>query len=830
MTGLAVFALAGCSNLLSNTKVTGSSLKNNKKTLTITVTGDEGVVSFKNDTARMILPSALDGEDLYFYYWGENLLDGSDMDIQQPNPITFYAAANTHNREGTIELDLPTSQYKLYLAATTVVQSIVENPETDRNTIKSAMVLYASSTVDMRYNERVSFYLNPYTIAGTGNVSLKIGTNWTIEAPFTNAGNITFGIYKLDTDVKVSDAAVKSLTAEEIAAMSNAVPANANFTPTVASGTYNLKVYFKNPSGKNYVWSDKIVILANQVTEATIVIPNIIGIVPAAPTLFTARYHDAENPDTGYYDVEFLWKDNANNEQFFQIDLMDITNTADVYPTDDVSWAGMISGGTVTAEAVQTFTNQVYKNKIFIDGGLTSNSGNLILSLPLGKRYYARICSVNDAGASAYLYQDLTIADGSGDGEIASIPYTRPGATATTSTINVFPSVATSINRFRVTYNFAGGNYFETTYDGTTNEVDTISDTKATQAKILSLNGTLAADVRYYTQTVAGNPLLNPLMVEDATDNTKFYSLAKGGTNWTNWKADSISGTTVYGIIEPSANDHSDARPLQELSTTTAGLAANYDSPYTGYKNLNLFAVYGQAAVSIYNPADYQLLDTDVLVFKNTTNAVGSAIQVATIDNSNLFTVNNNKNAAIGYQYVYIAVRNDNYAKVSLSINDQANGPRFNADGETKTSITAPWYKLTTKEPADFSTNYANYFTKSGRVYSAATSATWAANTIYYEDTTAKTENNFTYFTIPVTTELAPGSTYIITVSGYTSVNSPSPFTYVLSMKVVDNATPEYSVTTFEPLTYDNTKFYDDNLGTNAAPATWAAGDVYQKD
>ncbi len=860
---LTVLVLASCgSGFVEGATTDGDISKTVVKTVTFTAYGDEGIVSFpikEAEGARTIVPTALDGRNLFYYYWGDDILLGTEnTTIKIPKKISFYADANSYGRTGAVELDLPTSQYKLYLYATSEEITLTGTSATDISAITAKTVLTATATVDLRYNEKVNFYLTPYAVNGNGSISLTVYTNWEINPVFlsSTSGSIQFSINKVTDNSLATAECTKTLSDTEIGAMNNQKPSAANWTvSTIPAGTYNFKVKFTNSTktpAQEFYYSDTIIILANQVTAQEIILPPVTGKAPEAPSDFTVRYIDPENATTNYYNAEFLWKDNSYSEQFFQIDLMDVTemNDGEDLTLSDANWATLAA---VTAKhPVISYTNKIYSQVDkdgtyvggYVAGNLNANSDFLVLNLELGKRYIARISAVNDAGASSYVYQNFSIVEPTGatpaSGEIASKAYRREGASTdvSVSDIKIFDSTAPAINRFRINYHLVKGSYYTTTY-GANDEIDTITfTTAATKTNISTLDPgpddpQPDSDVRYYTFTPVvlnagawqsgGNFILNPLKVEGNVAGT-YYSLAKNKTSWTGWKLNSVSGATIYQLDDANTTT---AKPIQRLvnKQTDTALTDKYKTPYDGWANLDLFAVYGRADVSIYNPADKVILDTDILIFKNSSNDLTNAVQVATIDEANAFRVNNNPTS--GFKYLFIAVRNKNYSKIKMTIADQGNGVRFESEGTSKQTFNADRYVLLTKEPEDWSAGYASYYKKDKRAYTALASAeTFAANTFYRKEVADTSNNSFTYFTVPIATEYAPGSAYTLTLYAYTINNTKTPFTMPITMSIIDSATPEYSPTTFEPLDYasKSTNYVKGDLTT--APTTWAVGEV----
>ncbi|MBQ7752226.1 MAG: hypothetical protein IJR80_01035, partial [Treponema sp.] len=322
---LTALIFSGCSNLVDDATIEGDSIKpDGSKTLTIFATGDSDSITFTPQNGRMILPDALDGNGLVFYLLGTDEISGLTITTKEVN----FVGTSSDGRTGTVEVDLKTSKYKLELYAVEKAKKFTPSGTYSSDIVTlvgdathdGVAVFKATASVDMRYNEKVSFYLTPYTLSGKGTLKLTLTTDWDIPSPYSTAGNIKYGLYDLVTGNAVTGTEQTSV-AGDITSNKLAVTYVGNGA-TITSGTYNFKVTFINGT-KNYVWSDTIVILYNRETAAAISIPNVIGVMPKEPTAFTAKFSVPENPISGYYDVEFLWEaSGTNNEQYFQLELL----------------------------------------------------------------------------------------------------------------------------------------------------------------------------------------------------------------------------------------------------------------------------------------------------------------------------------------------------------------------------------------------------------------------------------------------------------------------------------------------------------------------------
>jgi len=891
---IALLLIVNCKDLKDESTIIGDGLKL-PKTLTVVATGSVDSVVFPVlKSGRQIVPASLNGSNLYFYLWGDDKLEVSKS--VSPRKIDFYASSGTNGRTGTIELmDLEESQYELFLVATQSEISLGGTDEQNIDSIKDQAVLSANAIVDMRYNQRVSFYLTPYALDGSGNVSLTVyyyvtnpdGTTVPLVAPYTNNGGVTFGIYNIDdgseiegrfTPALAPQSTKVSLNPTEIQNMNCVKPAAPNYVwYGIDAGTYNFTVTFNDTvHDKQYVYSDTIIILTNQTTEATVVIGDIIGKYPNQPVEFTAKYSDSDTNGSGYYDVEFIWDDTSNNEQYFQIDLMDIDGLKTSYEADvDIVTAAdgcrlesLVNGTLAIVPAskalniaaenawnrIQNYlgaskvTSLTYEVKgspeYWVSGSLHSGSEYVVIKLPLGSRYLARLCAVNAAGESGYSYcgigrEDVNdpLATPPVTDAIMPVPYTKNGVGATFIP-QKFPENSRCINRFVIKYNFssdAGGRgeatYYYTQYDGT-GKITKITPTKANQKNVPTLAADLHSDIRYYTQITGGNEILNPLKVanQNIINNVAypFYSLARAGQSWTAWKLDSEFGTTLY---EPRVSVT--PAPEQVLSDTTQGQLLGYYSPYDGYKSINLFATYNAVVVEIYNPADDSILDDDILMYK-TKNVYSS---ITSSDNDQIATINKANNIVmdydntLGYKKFFIAVRNEKYDKIEIDVETNHGNLRATKLSTKETLFNMPRHVLTTAAPVDWVSNFSSYYTKEGHYFEPLPAATaWAPLNFYMLEKDGSVAEKFTYFEFDA---MEYGSqTIIFRVKGYSSRSPQEPFTYPITVNFVEK--PTYSVTEFEPLDFatNYTKYYEfdgANYVQNTNPV-WSAGNVYQEN
>lgn len=547
-----VFMFSGCTQLTDPVNVyngNGNNEENNvgeTTNITINVSSSENIIKFaKASTARTILPSAIDGTDAgsVFYIWGTNSITSETFG---PEEITFDATDGSNGTKGTVKKLFSRSAYELnlaYVSAANKTKLDAEKPQGSENPNSNLVIKYASLTantdVDLRYNEKVYFYLTPNTdgTAQPGSLSLTVKAfGWDPTEP-------EFDGYTMATELQnIKDG---SVVTNSNTILSGAIGSASSVLTTTGSpyeiqsipaGTYEFVVSFTK-NGKTYTTSEDVIILANEPTVGTFDVLDIIEKVPAAPETFVATYKDPETNlnDATYYNVALIWvADNIKNENYFELETLELLDTcanttAATTITTDAEWSSTINSTYLPANVLRTvWSNQSRVTKvdnsdvtsltwaeskdctIYEDGNLKRNSEQVIMQLPLGTRYFARIRAVNDAGASAWTYLDL---DGGADDSPAG--YKK------------FTANDYYINRFQVRYNLNGGekkagdlelNKFYT-YNGTEIEIPVAKTSSEATADLTIIKGVAPnedywqkwtkTDGTAYTDTSA-TPVTNP--------------------------------------------------------------------------------------------------------------------------------------------------------------------------------------------------------------------------------------------------------------------------------------------------------------------------------
>lgn len=477
----AAMIFASCSNIVD---ANVSSSSEDKNTLNIEVTNYDEVVTqaskSANRASRTIIPDSFDSDGVDFYLYGTNTSGGTFG----PSKVDFKgnaeAAGGASKTVGTINIPANSAVWEFTLVA---VASGAAAP-TDA-TLKDNAVLIGYSSMDMLNGDTAKFTLSPDGLTKEAEIAMKLYTdNWELPAGFTAKA----GIYLLTTGADAGtdvtptekDVAFTATTINETNAVDYAI---ASFTP----GTYLFKVTFeKTGSNKKFYWSDVLVVLPGKTIENAVGIPNIIGEKPKAPTAFKAGYVEkSEDKYPGWYTTAFEWERGSKNENNFEIEVLEF-NDADTVtpPTSDDEWTAALAAGTSV-----TYDSKFSSEANYGNGSLLSGNTKAQLRLELGKRYFARIRAVNDAGESAWTLVAL-----------ADAPAEPTGTKAFTGN---------TINRYRLTYFMNGGTYYtdKTTADAdtagtggsTTNIVSYHCEDSAAGTEIIKADGTPIIKKNTYT-------------------------------------------------------------------------------------------------------------------------------------------------------------------------------------------------------------------------------------------------------------------------------------------------------------------------------------------
>lgn len=430
----AAMIFASCSNIVD---ANVSSSSEDKNTLNIEVTNYDEVVTqaskSANRASRTIIPDSFDSDGVDFYLYGTNTSGGTFG----PSKVDFKgntegAGGTASKTVGTINIPANSAVWEFTLVA--VTSGAAAPTET---TLKNDAVLIGYSSMDMLNGDTAKFTLSPDGLTKEAKIAMKLYTDgWELPAGFTAKA----GIYLLTTG---ADAGADATPTEKDVAFTDTTKDEANAVAyTIASftpGTYLFKVTFeKTGSNKKFYWSDVLVVLPGKTIDNAVGIPNIIGTVPTAPTAFKAGYVEkSEDKFSGWYTTAFEWERGSKNENNFEIEVLEFNDEDTVTPPADADagWTAALAAGTSV-----TYDSKFSSEANYESGSLLSGNTKAQLRLELGKRYFARIRAVNDAGESAWTLVDLSAA-----------PAEPAGTKAFTGN---------TINRYRLTYFMNGGTCF----------------------------------------------------------------------------------------------------------------------------------------------------------------------------------------------------------------------------------------------------------------------------------------------------------------------------------------------------------------------------------
>mgnify|MGYP004462676397 CR=1 FL=1 len=431
----AAMIFASCSNIVD---ANVSSSSEDKNTLNIEVTNYDEVVTraskSANHASRTIIPDSFDSDGVDFYLYGTNTSGGTFG----PEKVTFKgntdaaaAGGAASKTVGTINIPANSAVWEFTLGAL----AKNETAPTDETTLKNNAVLIGYSSMDMLNGDTAKFTLSPDGLTKEAEIAMKLYTDgWQLPTGFSAKA----GIYLLTTGADAGADATP--TEKDVAFTATSIDADHAVDYAIASfapGTYLFKVTFEKTNTKFY-WSDVLVVLPGKTIENAVGIPNIIGTTPTAPKAFKAGYvENSEDKYSGWYTTAFEWERGSKNENNFEIEVLEFNDADTVTPPADADAAWPTAP---TAGSSVTYDSKFSSAANYESGSLLSGNTKAQLRLELGKRYFARIRAVNDAGESAWTLVAL-----------ADAPAEPTGTQKFTGN---------TINRYRLTYFMNGGTYY----------------------------------------------------------------------------------------------------------------------------------------------------------------------------------------------------------------------------------------------------------------------------------------------------------------------------------------------------------------------------------
>lgn len=645
---LAIFV--GCSNISEDAYVfdsTSATYAVVQKNVTINVTSKTGLISFAG-SARTISPEAYNASDLNFYIGGQNLVDNSPLTVQK---VTFVASAASPNI-GTITVPFNSYNYQFVLAAIPANSDpTVIEPDTYIESLLSYAVLSGVAAADLRYtsgNSTINFFLTSDGLSGAGNFAIKLYLkDWSDKSKnaYDSLNNrrvidsVDIGLYPVNgTYPPVSE--FVGIFRDKFSSSNYVLFSDTDKKP----GVYEFSVTFTRDNNK-YVFSDKFFILPCQTTEATIGIPDVMDNEPDSPTDFSQGYILPENDESAYYRTVFTWTDNSNTESNFEIQLLDVSSNENVLVStiDSLTNAELetLWEHQSTSATLFSYTTDFYGMKIADDsrpvwyaGNLGLNSEYAVFTMPLGKRYLARIRSVNPVGGSSWCYAVSATTS-------ANLPYgsttaesdSLPGA----KTLSAKAFSTKIVNLYRLAYYLADGAF-------TVSSIPTIY---------------------YFSQASGGNAV----MVPNGTSRVAAYNsgneitLKSGDLAWSHWAVNSVLGTDYPHVFTNCASGEAVDNTVTyyvtkniitspDVNGSTIGYEVANPQPtahdgnyyidtklpvnYTNYKNLSLYAVYESPSSPVIIDANYDMAES----LNFTATAIGTGTQPAlTIDEGDVIKI-----------------------------------------------------------------------------------------------------------------------------------------------------------------------------------------------
>ncbi|MBQ0038997.1 MAG: hypothetical protein KBS64_01040 [Treponema sp.] len=355
---------------------------------------------FKADETRTILPDAFNINDtgLHFYLYGEatnGQKTGSDP-ANNKNLIEIEQA-DIDPTSGAFTMELDPYNWSLTLFV---------SKETGQDNFATAFtkaLLVARAHVDLTsYSSAAKFYLTSVGLTGNGTVKGDITLDgWTLP----DGSTIQAGLYNLVSGEALSG---KLFPASPQSASGFTTAGKIEFGgesgASVPAGIYDFAVTITLANGKKFIYSDALVVVPGKETDCTVAVPAIIDVVPDAPVKFYASWDsttvDAPNYAPDSFSCVFTWEDKSINEAGFRIQIQEVLEDAtDIVGSGTTGAATWNTGSTAVYYDSEVFKDELY----YVDGSLMRNNECVVLRLPLGHKYSARIWAVNDAGVSAPL-------------------------------------------------------------------------------------------------------------------------------------------------------------------------------------------------------------------------------------------------------------------------------------------------------------------------------------------------------------------------------------------------------------------------------------------
>lgn len=560
-----------------------------------------GLFSFPTKSnSRTILPGEVETNNLDFYLVYKDTVNSTDSLYTKIDFIKSEQSTTGSVKRGSFSLPFTLSDYQFSLYAVPKGTKISDNNGVSDISSKSLFV--GTANADLRFNDEVTFHMkanSSSTGQGSINITLTHENDWTIPKGY----KVTVGLYNVDD--KNDTPKYPTGTAQDLidATSGDKTMGSQVFKctdPVIPQGEYNLVVKYNkfasdgNTLEKTFEYSEKVIILMNQTSTGTVIIPEILDKKPAAPANFKAQFKDPKDSTKNSYEVNFTWEDKSNNEREFIIDLLTLADATDYLklPATDDEWSAINQ----TPVSYNRATFDTADNKV--NGSLNKGNTSATFYLELEKRYIARICASNDAGKSDWVY--LTWQD------------------AVTNDWQAFETSVQTINRFRITYNLNGGNFAAADPDGgsVANPPALVyyasqhTDTTNTPAASTTHNVILSPD------GITTQKWVTNIKGKDTIETDTAITLTKEGNYFLKWTKGAEGGTDYDTTVTVENKPATFVKNIKYYPSTatkeilgflsTQPTKATYGDPafngikvrkaasnlYTGFKNLDLVANY----------------------------------------------------------------------------------------------------------------------------------------------------------------------------------------------------------------------------------------------
>ncbi|MBR4464234.1 MAG: hypothetical protein IKS40_06435 [Treponema sp.] len=541
---VAILALVGCSNV-NNGAIIGDSTGTTSINLS---------VSNQNNLHALIAPDTLKRVDITKYQIeGESLSGKKYPQTGQLAEVTLDA--NGKGKLENIEVDDWTFTLHAYTGDAAPYTEVLKGTST--------CMLKSGTDVSS-----VAFTLSSYGVSTTGGYSITIGYT---GGAWNEGYTFTYGVYNSTTGAPISENAITTDT-DKIVYDSADTTNHPGYPVTgsgLAAGSYIFGVRISKGSATLAYVSDVLIIEPGRTTEGTLIFGDVISTLPAAPSGLIAQelLNNTYKPEGDYYKVRLYWKDNAINEESYELIVREFTDTStkwDAYTenADDTTISAAF-GTRYDFADILTLTRDNNKFNIgYVAGSLYAGSEELVLDIPTGRMYDFQIRAKNLIGTSASIVRVKN--------DTAELAYLADTASATQTKINTIagdckgydisdaaePTFYKHVNLVQTSYSLDGGTLKITSADTFAGDVYvtyTIYDMKYTA----------------YTTATSPDPTAYPSTYLPLLKASDWHSLKKENADWSGWNTD------------------------------IARVATPVEYNINGYKNITVVAQYGSSITDV---------------------------------------------------------------------------------------------------------------------------------------------------------------------------------------------------------------------------------------